>query len=274
MHHLHQTCITCISPANPASTIASPASALHHAQKAASTLHQHQPRTGCITRTRELGKPKHQAPNTQVTRNHPYARCPLPHRNTEETGGGSFQPARARTCARARGARERQPARERAHARERGRGLTKSTRMRGLPPARRVDRTVRHVTPPRATCVVRPLGRALPPAHGGGRMERGFASPAECGAKNDSSEQPEGSIITCSTAAVRTTRDRRTHHAHPTARTSPAPRSTRARVARGGVGAKRRRDTRTMTDDGRNGIILHREMRTLPTPAWLPSRGA
>ena len=105
-------------------------------------------------------------------------------------------------------------------------------------------------------------------------MERGLASPAECGAKNDSSEQPEGTIITCSTAAVRTTRDRRAHHAHPTARTSPAPRSARARVARRGVGAKRRRDTRTMTDDRRNGTILHREMRTLPTPAWLPSRGA
>ena len=85
LNHLHQPCITCINPESPAST-------LHHAQKAASTLHQ--PRTGCITRTRELGRPKHQAPGTQVTRNHPYARCPLPHRNGRR-GGAQPAPARA-----------------------------------------------------------------------------------------------------------------------------------------------------------------------------------
>ena len=80
-------------PALPASTLHHLHQTLHHAQKASSTLHQ--PRTGCITRTREPGKPKHQAPSTQVTRNHSYARCPLPHRNTEASDGSS-QRARAR----------------------------------------------------------------------------------------------------------------------------------------------------------------------------------
>ena len=225
LHHLHQPCITCINPASPAST-------LHHAQKAASTLHQ--PRTGCITRTRELGKPKHQAPSTQVTRNRPYARCPLPHRNGRR--GCPASSARARSArARERG-RTRMTHKERAHAR--------------TPRAPRGPH--RYVTAPRATCVVRPLVGARPhqcAAEQGWKGDSNCQRSAECGEKTI--RQEEGK----STPARLRRREPPATHAHITricvARTSPSLRSAQARVARRGVGLKRRRDTRHEDDDRR-----------------------
>ena len=102
LNHLHQPCITCINPASRAKGCINPAS---------------QPRTGCITRTRKLGKPKHQAPSTQVTRNRPYARCPLalPAAPPKHRNGRRGHPASAHARTRAH-ARARAPATARARA--------------------------------------------------------------------------------------------------------------------------------------------------------------
>ena len=226
LHHLHQPCITCINPASPAST-------LHHAQKAASTLHQ--PRTGCITRTRELGKPKHQAPSTQVTRNHPYARCPLPHRNGRR--GCPASSARARSArARERG-RTRMTHKERAHAR--------------TPRAPRGPH--RYVTAPRATCVVRPLVGARPhqcAAEQGWKGDSNCQRSAECGEKTI--RQEEGK----STPARLRRREPPATHAHITRasalRGRHRRRDPRRRESHGAEWAQREdatRDTRAMTDD-------------------------
>ena len=224
MNHLHQTCITCINPASPTSTLHH----LHHAQKAASTLHQ--PRTGCITRTRGLGKPKHQAPSTQVTRNRPYARCPLPHRNGRRGCPASQQRAR--------------PQRARARARpdaddpQRARARADSPRAAWTEPLR--HRTARDVRRAPAR------GRAPPPVRGGERMERGLELPAECGVRRENDSTRKGGINTCSTAAARTTRDPRAHHAHLRCAdvTVAAIRAGESRTARSGFKEKTRHETR------------------------------
>ena len=208
---------------------------------------------GCITRTR-----KAQAPSTLRKTTPPP--CPT---ETGAAGCPASAHAHARASARAR---------ERGHGqltksactRERGRGrLSKRAHTRGLP-ARRVDRTARHVTAPRATCVVRPLVGARPAGARWRKRKDGKGTRIARGAKTIRKE--EGTMNTCSTAAARTTRDPRAHHAHPRRADVTGAATARARVARRGVGAKRRRNTRAMTDDGRNANILHHETRTLPTP--------
>ena len=96
----------CITHAAPAARVHH----LHHDVSPASTLHQ--PCTnpasrakGCINPAsaahglhhahQGTRKPKHQAPSTQVTQNHPYARCPLPHAPPKQAAGVPSQRARA-----------------------------------------------------------------------------------------------------------------------------------------------------------------------------------
>ena len=224
LHHLHKPCITCINPASPAST-------LHHAQKAASTLHQ--PRTGCITRTRELGKPKHQAPSTQVTRNRPYARCPLLHRNGRR--GCPASSARARSArARERG-RTRMIHKERAHAR--------------TPRAPRGPR--RCVTAPRATCVVRPLVGARPHQCA---AEQGWKGDSNCqrSAERKRFENKRGNHHLLDCGGENHPRPTRTSRASSALRGRHHRRDPRRRESHGAEWAQREdatRDTRTMTDD-------------------------
>ena len=166
--------------------------------------------------------------------------------------------ARARERARAR-ARTRPTHKERVHARARTRPTHKKRAHARTPRAPRVTSPHRA----RRASYARSWARA-PPARGGGRgrMERGLESPVERKKIEKKREQL--------TPARLRRREPPATHAHITrirvARTSPAPRSARARVARRGVGTKRRRNTRAMTDDGRNANILHHETRTLPTP--------
>ena len=180
LHHVRITCITreppasrcitCIKPASPASNLHHPHHTLHHAQNAASTLHQ-----PCISRawaaSRALGKPKHQAR---------YAKQPL--RPAPRARRGA-QPARTRTRARARARASADTANsQRARARASA-DAADSQKARARADSPRAAWTAPRVTSPhraRRASYARSWARA-PPARGGGRgrMARGLESPVE-----------------------------------------------------------------------------------------------